>query len=204
MFTLKRRFFNAENGGVGQSAAGGSASADAAPKAPEPPSASLDKSAIEAQAKASARAEFLAEFKASTGYDSPEAFKQAELEKQGKHKEIADNAVAKAAQLESRLKDAAIGSALALASGEAIDPSLVAIALAGKCQCDEQGNVTVDGKPVADVVKAFLADKPYLAKPLGQPGGGSPRMPDLAGGNQEMPNDNLTGLQRLQKARIGA
>ncbi len=59
------------------------------------------------------------------------------------------------------------------ASGEAVSPAFVKDFLAGKAVCDENGIVTVDGKPVADAIKKLLDDNPFLAKPQGSTGSGA-------------------------------
>lgn len=135
---------------------------------------------IREEAMAAARSEFSAQLEELTGHKTVEAAKAAKAKAEadrlvadGKFKEAADAANARAEQAEVRYRTAAIKGALLGASAEAIDPQVVHDLLAHQAQVGDDGTVTVGGKPAAEAVAALLKDKPYLAKPQGGEGSGS-------------------------------
>ncbi|MFU8789278.1 MAG: hypothetical protein ACNA7G_09630 [Methylobacter sp.] len=89
----------------------------------------------------------------------------AQLKAQGKLQELADSKAQEAATYKQQLHNVNITNALLNASGEAIDPATISALLAAKAVCDDSGAVTIDGKPVAEAVKALLTDKPFWLKP---------------------------------------
>lgn len=177
-WVLSCRAAEGDSGGVqGASAAPAQAAAPVAP--------AVDVDALKAATKAEASAEFLSKFKEATGFESLEAFTQEKLKADGKLKELADANAAQAKSWETKYRQSAIGSALMSAASDAVDPGVVAELLKGQCQCDENGVVTVSGKPVADAVKALLTEKPFLAKAQGGTGSG-------AGQSGRLPEKTLT------------
>lgn len=149
--------------------------------------------ALTAQQKA-----FQEQLKATTGFDSLDAFKENKLKADGKLQELAEANAAKAQSYQAKFQQSAINNALLSASGEAVDPTLVSQLLAGRCQCDDDGNVTIDGKPVADAVKSLLADKPFLAKAQGGTGSGSPQQTNA--GAKTMQRQAFDKLSATDKA----
>lgn len=123
--------------------------------------ADLDKAVADALAKRDSEAKAKA--------DEEEATKRGEFAKvlAERDKRLADT--------EARLASTLINSALlsAASAGHAVDPGDVAALLAAKAKVGDNGVVTVDGKPVAEAVEAFLKAKPHLVK-AGHPGGGAP------------------------------
>lgn len=98
-----------------------------------------------------------------------------EAKKRGEFEKIVADRDRRLADAEARLASTLINNALltAAAAGNAVDPGDVVALLAGKAKVSETGVVTVDGKPVAEAVEAFLKAKPHLAK-AGNAGGGAP------------------------------
>ena len=144
------------------------------PKPPENKSDAVDVAAIEQAATAKAHAQFLQQFKETTGFDNPEAFKEAELKKQGKLQEFADSKSQEAQSFKAKYEQTLIGNEILSAASDAVDPTDVVAALSGKGVVDDYGHVTIDGKPVADAVKAILEAKPHWAKAAGGTGSGAP------------------------------
>jgi len=68
----------------------------------------------------------------------------------------------------------AVAHALLAAATEAVDPATIKELLAVRAKVDDNDNVTIDGKPVADAVKALLEERPFLAKAQGDTGSGAP------------------------------
>ncbi|NJA04167.1 hypothetical protein HC024_00200 [Methylococcaceae bacterium WWC4] len=168
MFKLKSLFLSeAGEGGAGS----GGAAAATAPTAAE----------IQAQIDAGVQAgitkfqtDFSAEFEKTTGHKDLKGFAEAQLAAQGKLQELADARGKESEGWKSRYEAAAISTAILGAAADAVDPSTVKDLLTGKAQVDDAGNVTIDGKPVADAVKALLEAKPFLAKAQGGTGSGAP------------------------------
>ena len=134
------------------------------------------------QALTAQKAEFANQLKAATGHDDIKSLTDAQLKEQGKLQELADNKTKEAESYKQQFQSVNIANAILGASIDAIDPATVSALLTGKAVCDDNGNVTIDGKPVADAVKALLAEKPFLAKPQGDTGSGAPQ--NAGGGNQ--------------------
>ncbi|ASF47003.1 hypothetical protein [Methylovulum psychrotolerans] len=153
------------------------------PAAPAP-AAAIDPSAIEQAATAKARAEASAQFKEATGYDSPEAFKEAKLKSEGKLQELADTKTQELEVVKGQYHQTLISNAILSHAADAIDPSDVAALLSGQGKVDTNGVVTIGGKSPADAVKDLLASKPHWAKPQGQPGSGAPPHQPLADGEK--------------------
>jgi hypothetical protein len=130
---------------------------------------------------AAQKAELAAEFKAATGFDSVDAFKEAELKKNGQFEQLANQTKAQLDEVNAKYHSTLIGNAILANAAGAIDPSDLVLHLSGKAVVGADGSVTIDGKPAADAVAALLAAKPHLAKPLGAPGGGSPASASMGG-----------------------
>lgn len=124
--------------------------------------------------------DFSAEFEKATGHKDLKAFNEARLKQEGKLQELADSKAAEATTYKGRYESLAISNELLRAASEAVDPSTVVELLQGKAVVDDAGKVTVDGKPVADAVKALLEAKPFLARAQGGPGSGAPANADAA------------------------
>ncbi|MEA3273876.1 MAG: hypothetical protein U9Q81_00950 [Pseudomonadota bacterium] len=154
-----------------------------------PASPPTDLEAVKAEAAANALAGFNEQLKGIAGVDSLDALKaqaeQAEakaLEDQGKYRELAeaaqkkaDAAEAKAAESQTllnqeRAKVAIVGAA---SQAGAIDVGLVHTLLGGAASVDQDGTVTIGGKPPGEAVKALLEEKPYLAAASGKQGSGA-------------------------------
>lgn len=157
----------------------------AAPATPATPSAaaSVDVQAQINQALAAQQAEFAKQLKAATGHSDLKGLAEAQLRDQGKLQELLDSKSKEADSYKSRFEASAITNAILAAAGEAIDPATVGALLAGKAVCDDNGAVTIDGKPVGDAVKQLLTDKPFLAKAQGGAGSGAPQQTAAAAKN---------------------
>lgn len=165
MFKLKSPLCNDD---AGQAAGGG------AQQAQQTQAPAVDVQAEVAKALAAQQADFATQLEQATGHKDIKALTEAQLKAQGKLQELADAKAAEASSYKSKFEQAAIGNALLAASVEAVDPATVKDLLAGKAQVDDAGNVTIDGKPVGDAVKALLEAKPFLAKAQGGTGSGAP------------------------------
>jgi hypothetical protein len=124
----------------------------------------------------------------------------AQLKAQGKLQELADSKAQEAATYKQQFQQLNISNALLAASAEAVDPAIISALLAGKAQCDEQGGVTIDGKPVSEAVKALLTDKPFLAKAQGGTGSGAPQQA-AAGVKNPFAKDTFNLTEQLALAQ---
>jgi len=167
----------------------------ATPTSPPP----VDVQAEIQKALAAERAAFKKQLKETTGHESFEALQQAQLKEQGKLQELADAKALEAQTFKGKFEQTQIKAALLSASAEALDPATVSDLLAGKAACDEAGNVTIGGKPVAEAVAQLLKDKPFLAKPQGGTGSGAPQQPQPPAKTDEAAA--LSPQQRLIAAR---
>jgi hypothetical protein len=155
------------------------------------------------QALAAQKAEFAAQLEKATGHRDFASLTDAQLKEQGRLQELADNNKQEAITAKAELGKVKIDNALLAASTEALDPSVVSVLLSGKAVCDDNGVVTIDGKPVADAVKALLTEKLFLAKAQGDTGSGAPNQADLAANGGKNPwsekHFNLTEQSRIHK-----
>jgi hypothetical protein len=175
--------------------------ANPAPAIPAPanPAPAVDVQAEVQKALAAERAAFQKQLKEATGHDSFEALQQAQLKEQGKLQELADANAKKAQTFQAKFEQTQIKAALLAASTQALDPATVSDLLTGNAVCDEHGNVTIDGKPVAESVAQLLKDKPFLAKPEGGTGSGAPQQTQKPAKTEEAAP--LSPQQRLIEAR---
>lgn len=201
MRIFKHRLSNAE---PGQEGAGGATqntppatNTPAAPAAGAPAAGTVDVQAQINAALAQREAQYDAQFKEATGYDNLKAFTEAQLQQQGKLKELADMHKAEAQEIKGKYQQTLISNALLTAATAAVDPSDVEVHLSGRAQVDDKGNVTIDGKPVADAVKQLLTDKPYLAKAQGGTGSGAPQN---AGGGKQITRADFERLNPTDQA----
>ncbi len=198
MFKLSHPLCNAE---PGQEGAGGAPQNNAAstvsPAAGAPAGGAVD---VQAQIKAAVAkrdAEFAEQLKAATGHSDLKSLTDEQLKQQGKLQELAENKAAEADKYKSKFEQTQIANALLSAATDAVNPAIVSSLLAGKAAVDEQGNVSIDGKTVAEAVKQLLADNPYLAKAQGGTGSGAPQ--NLKTAMQD--KSALSALERLKAAR---
>lgn len=168
MFKVRYSLRNADTGN-----AGGAPTPPASPTAPAAPA--VDVQGEVAKALVAQQADFATQLEKATGHKDIKSLTEANLQAQGKLQELADTHKAEAGTYKSKYEQAAIGNALLAASVDAVDPATVKDLLAGKAKVDDNGNVTIDGKPVADAVKALLESKPFLAKADGGTGSGAPQ-----------------------------
>ncbi|OQW74855.1 MAG: hypothetical protein BVN35_09580 [Proteobacteria bacterium ST_bin11] len=145
-------------------------------------------------------AEFAAELEKATGHKNIKSLTEAQLQAQGKLQELADAKAAEANTYKTKFEGAAISNALLAASSDAVDPATVKDLLAGKAKVDDAGNVTIDGKPVADAVKALLEAKPFLAKAQGGTGSGAPQ--NTAGGPQSKSRAEFEALDHTARSKF--
>ena len=113
------------------------------------------------------------DFKAATGHDSLDAFREAQAKAKGEEGKLIDQLKAEKADLESRYSRSLIESQILAAARDAIDPADVVALLSGKASVKD-GTVTIDGKSVADAVAEMAKAKAHLFKPAGSAGGGAP------------------------------
>lgn len=132
------------------------------------------------QVRAQVLAELQAELKSATGHESIAALKAAQakveaerLAEQGRYKELAESAQAQLSATKALLDSERIGRAILSAAAGSVDPETVDALLRGRAQVNDQGAVTIGGKPVATAVAELLAAKPHLAKPAGGQGSGA-------------------------------
>lgn len=151
-------------------------------------------------ALATQKAEFAEQLKAATGHADLKTLTDANLKAQGKLQELADAKAAEAQTYKAKFEQLSVNNALLTAATGAVDPATVVDLLAGKAQVDESGNVTIDGKPAADAVKALLEAKPFLAKAEGGTGSGAPATAAPAVKNPWLKESfNLTEQIRISK-----
>lgn len=118
--------------------------------------------------------EFTGKLHKVTGGKSLEAWEKDRLEKQGEYQKLAEQYSTEAAQLRQELQQTIARAEILRAATDAIDPEVVHTLLRDKITVSEDGQVKVDGKPVASAIKALLTEKPYLARPAGGSGSGAP------------------------------
>ncbi len=132
------------------------------------------------KALAAREAEFARQLKEITGHESLQAFKESQLKEQGKLQELLQSKETEAQTFRQRFEQMAVRAQVLAAASDAVDPEVVLALLSASAQVDDKGNVSIGGKPVDQAVKQLLQDKPYLAKPSGNQGSGSPQNPAVS------------------------
>jgi hypothetical protein len=141
------------------------------------------------------------QFKAATGHDSLQALQEAEAKRKGEEGKLLEQRNAELSQARTELDRLRIEGAILSAAGEAVKPDLLVSLLSGNAKVDN-GTVTINGKPPAEAVKAYLAENPFLAKAAGGSGGGTPQGGGGTGEKNPWHPDtlNLTEQGRIQRA----
>lgn len=142
---------------------GGGAPANPPANPPASPPATPDVDALVQAALAKQQSEFAAQFEKATGHKTLDEFTTAKAKAQGEFEKLNGELEKRLASAQSELDSLRISSAIASAASSAIDPQDVVALLGGKALVKD-GIVTIDGKPVAEAVAAFLAAKPHLVK----------------------------------------
>lgn len=179
-------------------AANAGAATDKTPPATQS-AATVDVQAQINQALAKQQEQFNTQFKEATGHSDLKAFTEAQLKQQGKLQELADTNKAEAQTYKTKFEQAAVSNALLAAATEAVDPVVVKDLLSSKAVVDNDGNVTIDGRPISDAVKALLTDKPFLAKAQGDTGSGAPQN---AGGGKQITRAEFEKLDHPARAKF--
>ena len=128
-------------------------------------------------------AQFAADFKAATGFESLKAFSEDKLKNEGRTNELLAAKTQESDSYKSRFEQSLISNALLVGSNDALDPSLISDLLRGKASVTEDGTVSIGGKTVSEAIKALLTEKPFLAKVQGLPGSGAPQNVQIASVN---------------------
>lgn len=194
MFTLRSTLREGEPGTSGD----GTAPQAPAPQAPHAPVVDVQAQIDAALAKQ--QADFAAQLEKATGHKDIKGLTDAQLKDQGRLQELADAKAAEATSYKTKFEQAAIASALLAASTDAVDPSTVKELLAGKAQVDDNGVVTIDGKPAVEAVSALLAAKPFLAKAQGGTGSGAPA--NAGGGEQVKSRAEFEAMDHAARAKF--
>jgi hypothetical protein len=145
------------------------------PTADPTPAPAVDVQAEIQKALADQQAQFQTQLKEATGFDSIQAYQEAQMQEKGQLKELLDSKSAELQSVTQKFQQTLINNALLSAAADAVDPDTVVVLLSNSAQVDENGNVLVEGKAPAEAVKALLEAKPFLAKATGNQGGGSPQ-----------------------------
>lgn len=151
------------------------------------------------QALSKQQEQFNAQFKEATGHNDLKAFTEAQLKQQGKLQELADTNKAEAQTYKVKFEQAAVSNALLAAATDAVAPAIVKDLLAGRALVDDNGTVTIDGKPVAEAVKQLLVDNPFLAKAQGGTGSGAPQNAD---GGKQITRADFEKLDHAARAKF--
>jgi len=160
----------------------------------------VDVQAAIKKALADQQAEFSRQLKEATGHDDIKSLTEATLKAQGRLQELADAKTKEAQTYKQRFEQSQINAALLSASTDAVDPGVVRDLLAARAACDEDGNVSIDGKPAIEAVKKLLEDKPFLAKAQGGTGSGAPQQTGAAAKNPwSKEHFNLTEQIRIER-----
>ena len=113
------------------------------------------------------KADFFTQFEQATGYSSFEEMQAAKQAEQDRLLGLIDEKTNEAIGYKQRFERVSVANAILTHATDAIEPSIIVSMLAGKAHCDDDGYVTIGGKPVADAVKTLLAEKPFLVNPAG-------------------------------------
>jgi hypothetical protein len=122
---------------------------------------------------------FERELEEATGHRSLSGFLTAHRQATEETRQRLEASSGEATKYRTLYEQQAIKAAVLGACGEAINPAMVFDLLAAKAAVSEEGAVTVDGKSAQEAVSEFLDQHPYLAKPRGCPGSGTPQSSTL-------------------------
>jgi hypothetical protein len=138
------------------------------------PMPALDVQAKIQKALAEQQEAFERQLEEATGHRSLSDFLETQRQADEETRQRLDALSGEAAKFRTLYEQNAIKAAVLGASGEAINPEMVFNLLGGKAAVSEDGTVTVNGKPAHDAVSELLEQHPYLAKPRGSAGSGTP------------------------------
>ena len=110
--------------------------------------------------------DFAAQFERETGHKNVASF----LDANKAEKEVLSNSVA---LFKGKFEAAAIKTAILTGSKSAVSPEFIADVLTSMAECNEDGVVTIQGKPAHEFIEEYLIDKPFLVKPSGNNGSGA-------------------------------
>lgn len=111
--------------------------------------------------------DFAAQFERDTGHKNVASF----LDANKAEKEELSNRVA---LFKGKFKDAAIKTAILTGSKSAVSPEFMVNVLTNMAECNEEGDVSIQGKPAHEFINEYLTDNPFLVKPSGNNGSGAP------------------------------
>lgn len=136
--------------------------------------------------------DYAAQFELETGYKDIHSLNEANQKVQQDLQNRVD-------EYKNKFEQAHINSSILAESSQAISTSLVHEILANKAQCDEKGNVSIDGVTVAESVRNLLNKYPFLAKAQGGPGSGAPQS---SGGANKMSRSAYKQLSNHDQSKF--
>lgn len=139
--------------------------------------------------------DFAVQFERETGYKDFQSLKQAHDEQLGMLEEHA-------AENESRFQQAQINFTLFMGASEALSPEFIRDTLAHRASCDQEGNVTIEGKPANEFIASFLDTNPFLAKPVGGQGSGAPIGANLIPKPKQMNRSSFENLPQAERNKF--
>ncbi len=130
-------------------------------------SATDNTTVIEEGVNTTEQADSAAQFLTQTGHTDLNALLESHNQAQAKAQEQIN-------VYKSKFEQAQIHYSILAESVGAVSPDFIKEFLTPKAVCDDDGNVTVDGKPLAQAVKSLFEAHPFLAKAQGSTGSGAP------------------------------
>lgn len=139
------------------------------------------------------QADFFAQFERETGHKDVKSLLDF-------HQLTLSQSQAQANGYKTKYEKLQIDAAILAETAQAVSPTIVKDLLAGKASCDENGIVTIDGKPVADAIKQLLDANPFLAKAQGGTGSGAPASSSAP--SRKMGRDEFNRLSPAERQKF--
>lgn len=139
------------------------------------------------------QSDWAAQFERETGHKDVKSLIDA-------HQQALSQSQAKADGYKAKFEKLQIDAAILAETAQAVSPAIVKDLLAVKASCDENGVVTIEGKPVAEAIKQLLDANPFLAKAQGGTGSGAPAISSAP--TRKMGRDEFNRLPPAERQKF--
>lgn len=139
--------------------------------------------------------DYATQFERETGHKDFSSLNAAHQEQVGMLEEHA-------IEIENKFQQSQIKFSILSFASQAVSPEFICESLAHRASCDEEGNVTIEGKPVNEFIESFLDTHPFLAKPVGGQGSGAPAGANLIEKPKHITRQTFESLSQTERNKF--
>ncbi len=139
--------------------------------------------------------DFATQFERETGYKDFTSLKAAHQEQVGMLEEHA-------IEIENKFQQSQIKFSIVSLASKAVSPEFICQSLAHRASCDEEENVTIEGKPANEFIANFLDANPFLAKAVGGQGSGAPAGANLIEKPKHITRQTFESLSQTERNKF--